>query len=71
VSPEVAENMSSPQIGVVESLTAVENVEEAYVDMLTAVRGAQRHDESPVSVVLEDFMVCEFGGQFGVQGHAG
>lgn len=62
MSPEVAENMSPPHIGFVESLTAVENVEEAYVDMLTAVRRAQRHDESPVPVVLEDFMVCEFRG---------
>lgn len=71
MSPEVAENMSPPQIGVVESLTAVENVEEAYVGMLAAVRGAQRHDESPVSVVLEDFMASEFGGQSSVHGHAG
>jgi hypothetical protein len=71
VGPEVAENMSPPQVGFVESLSAVEHVEEAYVDTLTAVRGAQRHDESPVPVILEDFMVCEFGGQSGVQGLAG
>lgn len=37
MSPEVAENMSPPQIGVVESLMAVENVEEAYVGMRTEV----------------------------------
>lgn len=72
MGPEMAQDVSSPVVRIVECDVAVEDVEQAEVGIVTIVTViASRDDESPRSIIYQERMACKIGCPPRVKGHVG